>query len=68
MANKNQYRSRERKKEKKNNNFDNNGKYSSKHIRIQINNKYKNNKYKNNKNKTTNLTENKALEKKHHNI
>ena len=34
MGNKEQYTSRERKKEKRNNNFDNNGKYSSKHIRI----------------------------------
>jgi hypothetical protein len=58
MGNKNQHTSRERKKEKKNNNFDNNGKYSSKHIRIQIDNKEKYN-----KNKLNNITENNELQK-----
>ena len=62
MGNKSQYTSRERKKEKKNNNFDNNGKYTSKHIRIQIDNKEKYN-----KNKLNNNTENNELKKKHHN-
>ena len=62
MGNKSQYTSRERKKEKKNNNFDNNGKYSSKHVRIQIDNKEKYN-----KNKLINSTENNELQKKHHN-
>jgi len=62
MGNKNQYTSRERKKEKKNNNFDNNGKYSSKHIRIQIDNKEKYN-----KNIVNNNTENNELQKKHRN-
>jgi hypothetical protein len=62
MGNKEQYTSRERKKEKRNNNFDNNGKYSSKHVRIQIDNKEKYN-----KNKTNNITEKNELQKKHHN-
>jgi hypothetical protein len=62
MGNKSQYISRERKKEKKNNNFDNNGKYSSKHVKIQIDNKEKYN-----KNKLNNNTENNELQKKHHN-
>ncbi len=61
MGNKQQYTSRERKKEKKNN-FDNNGKYTSKHVRIQIDNKEKYN-----KNKTINITEKNELQKKHHN-
>ncbi len=61
MGNKQQYTSRERKKEKKNN-FDNNGKYTSKHVRIQIDNKEKYN-----KNKTNNITEKNELQKKHHN-
>ena len=62
MGNKNQYTSRERKKEKKNNNNDNSGKYTSKHVRIQIDNKEKNN-----KNKANNITENNELQKKHYN-
>lgn len=65
MGNKGQFTSRERKKEKKNNNFDNNGKYTSKHIRMQIDNSEKYNK--NNINKINNNTENNALQKKHHN-
>lgn len=62
MGNKEQYTSRERKKEKKNNNFDNSGKYTSKHVRIQIDNKEKYN-----KNKANNITENNELQKKHYN-
>ena len=41
MKNKDQYSSRERKKEKKNKDFEKKGKYSSKHIRIQIENNKK---------------------------
>ena len=62
MGNKGEFTSRERKKEKKNNNFEKNGKYSSKHIRIQLNNKEKYD-----KNKTSITTENNELQKKHHN-
>jgi hypothetical protein len=57
MGNKGEFTSRER---KKNNNFEKNGKYSSKHIRIQLDNKDKYDKH-----KTSITTENNELQKKH---